>query len=175
MAAKDRLEKLTDELSGKAWEIFCEIEKTGGFRKAFQKGWVQEQVEITRKKRLERISSGRDHLLGTNAFPNFSETIAGSIKSTPKTEGPKASFPALKPFRAAEPFEELRLQTERSDRRPRVFLFKYGNPAWVSARATFSGNFFACAGYEIIDPAAFKSMDEGVEAAKAARPDVIVL
>ncbi len=81
----------------------------------------------------------------------------------------------LRPFRLASVFEELRLETERSGKRPRVFLFKYGNPAWRTARAAFSGNFFACAGYEILDQPAFDSLEAGIEAAKKANADIVVL
>jgi methylmalonyl-CoA mutase len=54
-------------------------------------------------------------------------------------------------------------------------MFKYGNPAWASARATFSGNFFACAGYKILDQPAFTSIEEGIDEAKRAHPAIIVL
>jgi len=56
-----------------------------------------------------------------------------------------------------------------------VLLFKYGNPAWVTARAAFSGNFFACSGYEILDQPAFPSVEEGLQLAKNSDADVIVL
>jgi methylmalonyl-CoA mutase len=72
-------------------------------------------------------------------------------------------------------FEELRLETEKSGKRPSVLMFKYGNPAWASARATFSGNFFACAGYEILDQPAFSSIEQGIEEAGRAHPALIVL
>ena len=43
------------------------------------------------------------------------------------------------------------------------------------ARAQFSGNFFACAGYEIIDNLGFSTIKEGLEAARAAQANIIVL
>jgi methylmalonyl-CoA mutase len=43
------------------------------------------------------------------------------------------------------------------------------------ARAQFSSNFFACAGYEIIDNFGFASVKEGVAAARKAKADIIVL
>jgi len=72
-------------------------------------------------------------------------------------------------------FEELRMETEKSGKRPSVLMFKYGNPAWATARATFSGNFFACAGYEILDLPAFASIEEGIVEARKANPALIVL
>jgi methylmalonyl-CoA mutase len=43
------------------------------------------------------------------------------------------------------------------------------------ARSQFSGNFFACAGYEIIDNLGFQSAKEGVDAAIEANADIIVI
>ena len=81
----------------------------------------------------------------------------------------------VRPFRVASLFEELRLETERSGKRPRVFLFKFGNPAWITARAAFSGNLFACAGYEIVDHSPFKNVEEGIVFASAGAYEIVVL
>ena len=54
-------------------------------------------------------------------------------------------------------------------------MLKYGNPAWMTARAMFSGNFFACAGYEIINPPGVETVEEGVAMAKKAKADVVVI
>ncbi len=121
------------------------------------------------------MASGKDHLLGTNAFPNFNELILDQVSRRQSLNHLNLLSPPLRPFRIASMFEDLRLETERSGKRPSVFLFKYGNPAWATARATFSGNFFACAGYEILDQPAFDSLEEGIKAAKKAHPDLIVL
>jgi len=43
------------------------------------------------------------------------------------------------------------------------------------ARSQFSGNFFACAGYEIIDNLGFDTVEEGIKAAREKDADVIVL
>jgi methylmalonyl-CoA mutase len=54
-------------------------------------------------------------------------------------------------------------------------MLTYGNLAMRLARSQFSCNFFACAGYEVIDNNGFPTVEEGVEAAKAAGADIIVL
>ena len=77
--------------------------------------------------------------------------------------------------RAASQFEQLRLDTERSGKRPKVFMLTIGNLAMRLARAQFSANFFACAGYEIIDNIGFNTVEEGVDAAMAKGADVVVL
>ena len=77
--------------------------------------------------------------------------------------------------RAASQFEQLRLDTERSGKRPKVFMLTIGNLAMRLARAQFSANFFGCAGYEIIDNIGFNSVKEGVDAAMEKGADIVVL
>jgi methylmalonyl-CoA mutase len=43
------------------------------------------------------------------------------------------------------------------------------------ARAQFACNFFACAGYEVVDNLGFETAGEGVAAARAAGADIIVI
>ena len=54
-------------------------------------------------------------------------------------------------------------------------MFKYGNPVWMTARATFAGNFFACAGYEIVDRSPFENVEEGIAFASSGEFDIVVL
>lgn len=81
--------------------------------------------------------------------------------------------------RAAEPFESLRLLTERFEETtgavPTVFLFKMGNVAMRQARAAFVTNFFGCAGFDVRDNLGFASVDEAVAAAVKAKCDIAVL
>ncbi len=172
------IESLTDSLAEKSWDLFCEVESMGGFRKAFAAGWIQEKVEISRKKKTDRASSGKGRILGTNAYPNFHELHLNQLIASPKQEEKDNSGSTLRPiqpFRLSWPFEKLRLETERSTKTPRVLLLKYGNPAWMTARATFAGNFFACAGYEIVDRSPFKNIEDGITFASSGDFDIVVL
>jgi len=172
------IESLTDSLAEKAWGLFCEVESMGGFRKAFAAGWIQEKVETSRKIKTERASSGKGRILGTNAYPNFHELNLNQLIASPKKEERDITGSPLKPleaFRLSWPFEKLRLDTERSTKRPRVLLLKYGNPAWMTARATFAGNFFASAGYEIVDRSPFLNVEEGITFASSGDFDIVVL
>jgi len=172
------IESLTDSLAEKAWDLFCEVESMGGFRKAFAAGWIQEKVDTSRKKKTDRASSGKGRILGTNAYPNFHELNLKQLISAPKKQVLDKAGSTLKPlqaFRLSWPFEKLRLDTERSTKRPRVLLLKYGNPVWMTARATFAANFFACAGYEIVDRSPFINVEEGVAFASSENFDIVVL
>ena len=54
-------------------------------------------------------------------------------------------------------------------------MLTIGNLAMRQARAQFSCNFLACAGYEVIDNLGFATVEEGVEAAMAAGADIVVI
>jgi len=54
-------------------------------------------------------------------------------------------------------------------------MFTYGSLAMRRARSQFSSNFFACAGFEVIDNNGFKTVDEGIKAALASKAGIIVL
>ncbi len=60
------IERLTDSLAGAAWELFKKVEKMGGLAEAFKRGFVQGEIEKTRRERDSEIASGRAALLGTN-------------------------------------------------------------------------------------------------------------
>ncbi|MCK4747678.1 MAG: methylmalonyl-CoA mutase small subunit, partial [Bacteroidales bacterium] len=169
------IESLTDSIGEKAWDLFRETESKGGFRKAFESGWIQEMVLASRNKRAERAASGRGRILGTNAFPNFNELIYENLDERKMSASYETPLTSLVPFRLSSLFEEVRLETERSKKRPRVLLLKYGNPAWMTARAMFSGNFFACAGYEIVDLPAAGTIEEVIETARETDADIVVL
>ena len=72
-------------------------------------------------------------------------------------------------------FEDLRLQTEKAAKRPVAFMLTIGDLKWRQARAQFSCNFLASAGYQVIDNLGFPTVEEGVEAAVKAGADIVVL
>jgi methylmalonyl-CoA mutase len=45
----------------------------------------------------------------------------------------------------------------------------------MTARANFAGNFFACAGYEIVDHSPFENVEEGLAFASSGDFDIVVL
>ena len=54
-------------------------------------------------------------------------------------------------------------------------MLTIGNLAMRQARAQFSCNFLACAGYEVIDNLGFATVEEGIDAAMKAKADIVVL
>jgi methylmalonyl-CoA mutase len=169
------IENLTESIAEQAWKHFLEVEEKGGYLEAFKSGWIQEKIRLSAENKRKNAASRRQTILGVNQYPNFGEMILdqGLIKKA-KIDT-KTSYPAILPFRISEELENLRLQTDLSGKRPKVFLLKYGDPVWMTARAMFSGNFFACAGYKIIDNAGYKTIEAGIEAARKSEAEIVVL
>ncbi len=173
------IESLTASIANEAWKQFLAIENEGGFHKAVKEGKVQADIEKTAESRRTALAKRKEILLGTNQYPNFSELSEGKRPKSAvcgcgcHSEEKQALTIATK--RLAEEFEQLRLQTEESGRRPKAFMLTIGNLAMRQARAQFSCNFLATAGYEVIDNLGFKSVDEGVKAALEANADIVVI
>ncbi|KAF0233610.1 MAG: methylmalonyl-CoA, partial [Prolixibacteraceae bacterium] len=123
-----------------------------------------------------------ENLLGTNQFPNFTEKITaefdGSLFEPVDLTDENAEVETLKPYRAAQAFEALRYTTDvysKTNKRPVAFMLTIGNLAMRKTRSQFSCNFFAVAGFTVIDNNGFDTVEEGVAAAKTAGADIVVL
>lgn len=175
------IETLTASIAKQAWNIFMEVEDKGGFYEMIKSGEIQKKVNESGVKRHSDVARRKEILLGTNQYPNVNETELQHAENAPKCNcGCSAdvednAVESLNFDRAASQFEQIRLDTERSGHRPKVFMLTIGNLAMRLARAQFSGNFFGCAGYEIIDNIGFNSIKEGIDAAIEKGADVVVL
>ena len=173
------IENLTNDLIDKTWELFLKIEEKGGFHSALKQGFIQSEIKETVKKREINLATRKEILLGTNQYPNFNEQIKNDIDfnvySWNFPVNSKTDTEPVKFYRAAKPFEELRLAVEKSGKQPTVFLLTYGNLAMRKARATFASNFFACAGYKIIDNLGFETPEKGAESALKTNADIVVI
>ncbi|MDR3194490.1 MAG: methylmalonyl-CoA mutase small subunit [Tannerella sp.] len=172
------IEVLTASLADAAWHLFLETEDRGGFHVAVKTGEVQNAVNASSAARRKAVATRREILLGTNQYPNFAETAAAKISCACDTSCcclNGTEIPALDFSRGASAFEDLRLATERSGKTPEVFMLTVGNLAMRLARSQFSCNFFACAGYKVIDNLGFDTVEAGVEAALKAGAGIVVL
>lgn len=169
------IETLTNSILEQAWKIFLDEEDKGGFLANAKAGKIQELINETGKARLVNISRRKEVLLGTNQFPNFTETSNSKQPIVETYASNDKKYETLNFKRAASEFEELRLQTERSGKKPVAFMVTIGNLAMRQARAQYACNFLACAGYDVIDNLGFPTVEEGVEAAMKANADIIVL
>ena len=172
------IEKLTAALAGEAWKLFLSVEEEGGFLAAAKAGKVQNTINETNAARHANAGKRKEFLLGTNQFPNFIEKSEGKTPLTCCCKScceEETEIPAIKTTRLASDFETLRLTTEKAEKTPVAFMLTIGNLAMRQARAQFSCNFLAAAGYKVVDNLGFKTVEEGVDAALAANADIVVL
>ena len=175
------IESLTASIAKEVWKQFLAIEEAGGFHKAVKEGRVKAEVEGAGNDRRTALAKRKEILLGTNQYPNFSETseghrpTGGRCKCGCGCHSHENTDKAIDAMRLGEEFEQLRIATEESGRRPKAFMLTIGNLAMRQARAQFSCNFLAAAGYEVIDNLGFKSVEEGVDAALKANADIVVI
>lgn len=174
------VEVLTNSLADVAWKLFLEVEEKGGFSVAVNAGEIQNAVNASNVARKKAVATRREILLGSNQYPNFTEVAADKIQEKGSCccgggHCGEVTIPALDFSRGASEFEALRMATEKSGKTPKVFMLTIGNLAMRLARSQFSANFFACAGYKIIDNLGFDTVEAGVEAAVKAGAEIVVL
>lgn len=177
------IERLTQSISQKSFELFQEIERKGGYLECLKSGFIQNAVEGSRKKVLSDISQRKKTLVGTNEFPNPLEKMAGGIRKTlpveKETNGAAPTVAPLTESRAAQVFEKIRLLSEQYAKRtgeaPKVFLLYLSDSPQTVARSVFSMNFFGCGGFAIVDGAENPGIDEGVAAALRENPLAVVI
>lgn len=175
------IENLTASIMKSAWDIFKAVEAEGGYVAAFKAGSVQKAIKEVSAKRDLNIARRRETILGSNQYPNFLEKASDEI--TPEIVKRGASKPEcsctpeaepLEAYRGSQAFEALRLATDRSGKQPMAFMLTFGNLAMCRARAQFSCNFFAVAGFKVVDNNRFSTIEEGVKAALEAKADIVV-
>jgi methylmalonyl-CoA mutase len=174
------IEHLTDAIAKEGWKLFLAVEEAGGFLAEALKGNITNAINASNDKRHAAAATRREFILGTNQFPNFTEKSEGKQPVCPvcccttATDEP-AELPKLNKERLASEFETLRLSTEKAEKQPIAFMLTIGNLAMRQARAQFSCNFLAAAGYKVMDNLGFKTVEEGVDAALEAKADIVVI
>ncbi len=174
------IENLTDSIASHAWRLFQEVEERGGMIESIKQNCIQDAVAKSRLQKESDFARRKLLLLGTNQYPGFTDKMLDKI-STELPDNPEttSAYAKMHPFRAAESFEKLRLETERyiasGNKAPTVFLFTMGKLAMLRARAGFSTNFFGCSGYRIVDNPGFRTIDDGVSKALESEAEIIVI
>ncbi|OAD45639.1 methylmalonyl-CoA mutase [Polaribacter atrinae] len=67
-AGSYHLEKLTEDIANKAWELISEIEELGGMTKAIEKGIPKMRIEEAAAIKQAKIDSERDVIIGVNKY-----------------------------------------------------------------------------------------------------------
>ncbi len=176
------IEELTAAIADQTWKLFLEVQDRGGFLAALRQGFIQAEIKKMAAKRDMNIATRRENLLGTNQFPNFNEKaekeMDAAVFAPVDLTSADAEIETLNPYRGAQAFEALRYKTDvyaKTNKRPLAFMMPMGNLNMRKARAQFACNFFAVAGFAVLDNNGFKSVEEGWEAARTAGADIVVL
>lgn len=69
------VEKLTNDIAHKAWELIEEVEKLGGMAKAIETGIPKMRIEEAAARKQARIDGGKDIIVGVNLYTNFEKTV----------------------------------------------------------------------------------------------------
>jgi len=67
-AGSEYVEKLTEKIANKAWELIEEVEELGGMTNAIEKGIPKMRIEEAAAKKQARIDSGQDTIVGVNKY-----------------------------------------------------------------------------------------------------------
>jgi len=67
-AGSYHVEKLTEQIANKAWELIQEVEDLGGMTKAIEKGIPKLRIEEAAAKKQAKIDSGQDIIVGVNKY-----------------------------------------------------------------------------------------------------------
>jgi methylmalonyl-CoA mutase len=161
------LEVITDFIAREGWRTMQGIEAAGGFQKAKKDGIISRALEQSLAIRDRAVASRRRIFTGTNQYTNLLEKALDRIDSSHRSGQ----------HRGAQPYEQLRLRTERyaarTGKTPRILLAEIGDAKMRAARSKFAANFFACGGFDIITRG-FDNADDIAELAQKGA-DLIVL
>ncbi len=171
------IENLTGNLIRKSWDLFLEIEDNGGYVNVFERGEISRRIRTEAGKKDQHVALRKQSVLGVNQFPNATEHLVDPLSES-VFHIPNSETIGLEPYRAAAALEALRHKTDLfalKNKRPQAWMFTFGDLSKRLARAQFSGNFFAAAGYEIANHNGFPTLEAGIEAAKKDKPEIVVL
>ena len=92
------MEKLTQDMADKAWEIIAEVEAMGGMTRAVDSGWAKLKIEAAAAEKQARIDSGRDVIVGVNKYKLKTEDAieARSIDNVAVRDGQIARLKAIR-------------------------------------------------------------------------------
>ena len=69
------VERLTDEIEERAWDLMKVIEEKGGFLQVYKDGWVEERINEARYKYGDGIESGDLTVVGVNKFVDEEDDV----------------------------------------------------------------------------------------------------
>jgi methylmalonyl-CoA mutase len=169
------IEEVSTKIAEKALELFKSIEADGGFYKAFESEFIQQQIAQIRQEKIKLLSQRRLPMVGVNKYPNLMETVPSKILASETTSNSKV----LTPRRASLEIEALRKVTEQivdeTGKRPIVELTSFGNLTMRKARAAFSYDFIGVSGFQVLQEKSYTDTEQAAESSAKSESDVVVI
>jgi methylmalonyl-CoA mutase len=109
------VERLTHELMHAAWDLIKEIEGLGGMAKAIETGLPKMRIEEAAARRQAGIDSGRDAIVGVNAYASPAETEI-PVRAIDNGAVRKAQMKRLKDLKRVRDTAAVRDTLERLER-----------------------------------------------------------
>lgn len=155
------IETLTKELVAKAWALFVDIDRSGGYKAYVEIGKLEQRLEKRRLAHKADVSKGKKSLIGTNVYADLS------------TSELKAEGEIYVADRLAEPFEKLRVHF--SENQPNTVLLTFGALKDFKPRADFVGSFLATGGLQTTLSPTFNSAKNATDWIAKEKPDYVIL
>ena len=140
----------------------------------------EDQSEIVLEKLAKVVEARGGELFEACVEAVSSGATLGEITRAVRiNDSPSAPITPVRVTRVAANLENLRAVTDRyiatGHERPKVFLLNMGPLKDHKARADFSRGFMSVAGYDVISPPGFKTIEEATEAfVKSAAPIAVI-
>ena len=80
------VETLTDQIEGKAFEVFDQIEERGGAIACIEQGFQEKEIAEEAYKLLKKVKSGEKVVVGVNQFREEDKTAIDIMRVDPKEE-----------------------------------------------------------------------------------------
>ncbi|HWY12708.1 MAG TPA: methylmalonyl-CoA mutase, partial [Bacteroidia bacterium] len=101
------IESLTHEIANKAWTLIQEVEELGGMAKAIETGIPKMRIEEAAARKQARIDSGKDIIVGVNAFITNEKTEI-EVRDVDNTKVRNQQLERLKKLRTERKSEEVK-------------------------------------------------------------------
>ena len=108
------IENLASEMAKKAWELYQQIQKGGGWLSQLKEHKIQKKIKESAGKQQRAFDEGQEVLVGSNKYPNEAEQMKDQLQKDPflKKEKKKTLIEPILERRLAETLEQNRLEHE---------------------------------------------------------------
>ena len=131
------LDTLTDDLVEAGYATLQALEAEGGIVAALLAGHFQKHLLAVRAKRDDDARSRTRGMVGVSQYPSGVDTLPAASSLTRSTKVPEESGLALRYWRPAEAFEQLRHQAASLPKPPKVALVTLGDAKSAAPRRDY--------------------------------------